>query len=103
MPDVLTVFVQTQVPEGKNFHGRIIEGCYVVEGNMVTLTNRHGNPVRDADGKPYTQKLLSGENPKPVAGVLTRRFAKARRGNDAPPKGFGAPIDYPKNYGGNVV
>ena len=100
MPDILTVFVQTEPPKGK-FHGRVIEGCYIVEGESVTLTNRHGKPVRDADGKTYTQKLIPGENPKPVAGVLTRRFAKARRGGDAPPKGFGAPIEYPKN--GNIV
>ena len=41
-----------------------------------------------------------GEDKKPwddLAGLLTKKFRKARRGNDVPPRGFGSgPIEYPK-------
>ena len=95
MPEVHTVFVQTEAPKG-NFQGRVIEGKYIVEGDQVTLTNRRGDPVRDAEGKTYMQKLNAGDNPKQIAGLMTKKFAKARRGNSAPVAGFESQINYPK-------
>ena len=97
MLEVQTVFVQTEAPKG-DFRGRVIEGKYIVEGDLVTLTNRRGDPVHDAEGKNYTQKLNVGDNPKQIAGLLTKKFAKTRRGNIAPPRGFGSPIEYPKSW-----
>jgi hypothetical protein len=97
MPEVLTVFVQTEAPKGE-FKGRVVEGCYTVDASVLTLTNRHGEPVRDAEGYTYTQKLNAGDNPKQIAGILTKKFAKARRGKNATPKGFGGPIHYPKSW-----
>jgi len=96
MPEVQTVFVQTKAPKG-NFPGRVVEGKYIVEGDQVTLTNRRGDPVRDAEGRTYTQKLIADDNPKQIAGLLTKKFTKARRGNYAPPPGFSGPIEYPKS------
>src|SRR5436305_8058087 len=95
MPEVQTVFVQTEAPKGSS-QGRVVEGKYIVEDGALTLTNRRGDPVSDAEGKTYTQKLNEGDNPKQIAGLLTKKFAKARRGNNAPPRGFGCPINYPK-------
>jgi hypothetical protein len=95
MPEIKTVFVQTEPPKG-SFEGRCIEGCYIVEGDAVTLTNRRGDPVRDAEGNTYKQNLNAGENPKQIAGLLTKKFAKARRGNKTVPRGFGRPLNYPK-------
>jgi len=97
MREIHTVFVQTEAPKG-NFPGRVVEGKYIVEGDQVTLTNRRGDPVRDAEGRTYTQKLIAGDNPKQIAGILTKKFAKARRGKNATPKGFGGPIHYPKSW-----
>jgi len=95
MPEIHTVFVQTEAPKG-NFLGRVIEGKYIVEGDLVTLTNRRGDPVCDAEGKTYAQKLNVCDNPKQIAGLMTKKFAKARRGNNALPPGFSGPIKYPK-------
>ena len=95
MPEIHTVFVQTEAPKG-NFQGRVVEGKYIVEDGVHTLTNRRGDLVRDAEDKSYTQKLNPGDNAKQIAGLLTKKFAKARRGNNAPPGGFGGPINYPK-------
>jgi hypothetical protein len=95
MPEVHTVFVQIEPPKGK-FEGRVVEGCYTIEGSLLSLTNRHGDPVRDAEGKSYTHKLEPGDNPKQIAGLLTKKFRKARRGNNAALRGFSGPINYPK-------
>ena len=97
MPEVHSVFIQIEAPKG-DFEGRVAEGCYIVEGDLVTLTNRYGNPVRDAEGKIISQKLLPGEHHKPVAGLLTKKFRNARRGPNAPPRGFSGPINYPKSW-----
>jgi hypothetical protein len=93
MPEIFTVFVQTQAPKG-SFHGRVVEGKYIVEDGVLTLTNRRGIPVSDAEGKSYTQKLNESDNPKQIAGLLTKKFAKARRGDV--PASFSRPLDYPR-------
>lgn len=54
------------------------------------------DPVRDDEGKTYTHKLEAGDNPKQIAGLLTKKFRKVRRGNNAAPHDFSAPIAYPK-------
>src|SRR5215472_1344967 len=63
MPEVHSVQVQIERPKG-TFAGRVVEGRYIVEGNVLSLTNHDGVPVRDAEGKAYTHKLEPGDNPK---------------------------------------
>ena len=48
-------------------------------------------------GKIYTAKL-DGEDPHIIAGRLTRQLRDALIGKkkDAPPAGFGSPLNYPK-------
>ena len=46
----------------------------------------------------YTAKLAECENPKPVAGILTKKLRKALRGPNAGPNGFSRPIHYPKSW-----
>src|SRR5262249_42615874 len=82
-----TVFVQIEAPK-PGFEGRVAEGCYILEGGVLTLTNRRGDPVRDTEGQSYTQKLEPGDNAKQIAGLLTKKFRK--------PAGFSGPITYPK-------
>jgi hypothetical protein len=72
MPEIHTVFVQTEAPKG-NFQGRVVEGKYIVEDGVLTLTNRRGDLVRDAEGKSYTQKLNPGDNAKQIAGLLNKK------------------------------
>jgi hypothetical protein len=96
MTDIKSVFVQVEPPKGE-YQGKVAEGCYIVESGMVKLTNRRGVPVQDDDGKRYEQKL-EGNDPKWVAGQLTKQFRKALRGNSAAPRGFSGPIAYPKSW-----
>jgi len=95
MPEVHTVFVQIEAPK-PGFEGRVAEGCYTVEDGVLTLTNRRGDPVRDDAGQSYTQKLEPDDNAKQIAGLLTKKFRKVRRGNNATPSGFSGPITYRK-------
>jgi hypothetical protein len=91
------VTIQIKPPSG-SFPGQTAEGAFIVEDGVVVLTDREGNPARDGDGKFYKQKLADGQNPKLIAGRLTRQLRTALRGKDAPVNGFDGPIHYPKSY-----
>jgi|SRR5690349_13957790 len=95
MIDVHTVFVQIQSPK-PGFSGRVVEGNYIIKDGEVVLVDRRGNAAQDDTGKKYTHKLAAGDNPKQIAARLTRELRKALRGPNAPPSGFGGPINYPK-------
>jgi hypothetical protein len=90
-----SVQIQIKPPDG-SFPGQTAEGCFIVEDGVVVLTDRDGNPARDDDGKFYKRKLADGENPKVIAGRLTRELRTALRGKNAPVNGFDGPIRYPK-------
>jgi hypothetical protein len=87
------VEVQIEAPKG-DFPGRTVQGVFTHENGVVTLTDHFGNPVRGTDGKTYSKKIGPEENPRVVAGRMTREFSKARRGKTV--NGFdGGPIQYP--------
>jgi hypothetical protein len=74
--------------------GTIAEGAYTVTDDVVTLTDHAGNPVRDKDGKKYSQKLQPGESAHVIAGRMTKTFRTARRGAEKV-EGFNRKIIYP--------
>jgi hypothetical protein len=95
-----SVFIQIRKPGGAD-PGQVAEGAFIVEDGVVILTDRDGNPARDSSGKYYKQKLADGENPKVIAGRLTRELRLALRGKDAPVRGFDGPLQYRRD--GSVV
>jgi hypothetical protein len=60
LSQVFTVATQVRAPKGPGDPGAMVEGCYVVTDDVVTLTDRQGNPVRDQHGKAYTRKIANG-------------------------------------------
>ncbi len=90
-----TVFVQLEAPGGHCQYGRVAEGAYVVEDGVVILTDRAGKPARDSDGRTYKHKLQDGENPKRIAGRLTRKLRDALRDSSGGVEGFSGAINYP--------
>jgi hypothetical protein len=98
-PEVKIVIVQISPPSSSNPNGVSAEGAYIVADGHVTLTNRDGKPVRDKDGKICSQKLNEGDNPRQVAGRMTKRFRSVLRGDKTPGSvsGFSQPIHYPKS------
>jgi hypothetical protein len=77
--------------------GQIAYGFYTLVDGVVTMTDAKGNPAHDDAGKTYTAKL-DGEDLHIIAGRLTRKLRDALIGKkDAPPAGFGAPLNYSKS------
>jgi len=89
---VETVVVQLNRPRG-SFHGRVCEGCYVVEDGVVTLTDRDGKPALDDHGYEYKKKLADGEIASVIAGRLTKELRAALR-DHIPTQGFDDKIEY---------
>ncbi len=95
MTKVETVFIQIEAPGSKYQYGKVAEGAYIVEDGVVILTDRNGKPARDSDGKRYEHKLQDGENPKRIAGRLTRKLRDALRDRSGGMEGFSGEINYP--------
>jgi hypothetical protein len=53
-----------------------------------------GKPALDDHGYRYSKKLAEGDNPKTIAGRLTRELRAALRGKDAPVQSFDSKIEY---------
>ena len=90
------VEVQIEPPKDQ-FPGRTVQGKYLFEDGIVMLTDHLGIPVRDRDGKAYSKKLEADEDPRAVAGRLTKQFRTARRGEKGQDANFNRQIVYPKS------
>lgn len=87
MPEVNYVTVQI----GEN---RIVEGWYTVVDGEITMTYPDGEPVMvgAADmARKVQRRLAEGENPRVIAGRMTREIRTTMAGENVP--GFWNPID----------
>lgn len=80
-PEVKAVFAEVRRPRGTD-PGAAVEGRYIVENGIVTLTTQDGIPVRDEYGKLYKHTLAAGDIPKQMAARLTKGFRLKLRGKD---------------------
>lgn len=94
-PKVFNVIVQIRAPRGDD-PGQVAEGRYILVDGTVTLTDHTGRPVRDHDGKTYSRKVNEGDDPRVIAGRLTKEFRRVIRGENKIISGFRRPIVYPK-------
>jgi hypothetical protein len=85
--EVFQVIVDIELPSPRCPQGRTALGYYVVEGDQLTMTCPKGEPAFDAAGKLYTAQLAANDNPRTIAGRLTKQLYNALRGDR--PKGFG--------------
>jgi hypothetical protein len=103
MTEIFHVFPEIEKAKGK-FPGRVVEGCYIIENGEVILTDRHGKPVQNDDGRQYRKKLdPEGDiavQAKEFAALSTKAFRKELRGPNAPARGMSGPINYPKSWKG---
>jgi hypothetical protein len=94
MPKAVIVIVAN--PHGADKVGEVAEGFYLRDGDTITMTDRHGTPLRDEDtGGRITHRLAPDENEKTVAKRLTLRLYRAENREDV--AGFGRRIDYGRN------
>ncbi len=84
MPEILGVIAQLS-PD------RVIEGFYTVEDGMLTMVYGNGDPVLVMDEK-VQHRLAEGENPRVIAGRLTKQIRKRLIGETV--DGFNDPIRY---------
>jgi hypothetical protein len=81
--------VQIDPPnENTGYPGKVCEGKFTYENNVVALVDHNGTPV-----KGYTKKIGPDENPVVIARRLTKQFYLARRGGDR--LDFSRPLNYP--------
>ena len=95
MTEVHTVICQIQAPSRACPTGKCVEGCFVIsEDNVLTLTDRAGEPAVDADGRQYTHALGPNEDARTIARRLTKELRAALRGGYSASAGFSGPIEY---------
>lgn len=83
MSDIRGVVVIVSNPVSKGSAGECAEGWYVRDGDLITMTDREGNPLRSEDtGARFTHRLTLGENEKAMAKRLTLNRYRAERGDE---------------------
>src|SRR5262249_15930986 len=93
MSEVREVIVIIKPPKG-NFRGQVTYGWYTLQDDVVTLTDREGNPAGEETGSKFTHKLAPAEDTRAVACKLTKELRLVLRGNSAPVAGFEGQINY---------
>jgi hypothetical protein len=78
-----------------DFPGRITEAWFIEKSGIVTLTSRDGSPLRNQDGREYSQKLVDGDLPRRTASRLLKQHYDATRGSRT--RCFNDPIYYPRS------
>ena len=91
------VEVQIERPRG-DYPGQTVQGRYTFEDGVVTLTDHTGTPVRDRDGKTYSEKVEADGDVRLIAGRLTKQFRIARRGEKSADSNFNRQLHY-RNLG----
>jgi len=94
MPEQVIVTIRNPAPGVVGDAGQVTYGYYVVEGDRLTMTDSTGKVIRRrSNGEPYTHKLEPGEDPRRVAGRLTKRIREMLHGDDL--GGFHRRLTYP--------
>jgi hypothetical protein len=92
---VETVHVQTRQPRNDEDPGECAIIHFVVDNNVVKVTDKDGAMLRYPDGEPCKRTLEPGENPRQVAARLSRGYRREYGGRafwgDIPP-GKGVPV-----------
>ena len=95
MPEIKSVAVSVANRTGPDDPGRATIGYYVVEGNVLTMTDGDGVPVRRRyGGELYKHTLQEGEDPSLIAGRMTLAIWRSNTGGDAR-GGFNRRLRYP--------
>jgi hypothetical protein len=98
MKDIRSVTTEIKPPSTRHPAGQVAHGCYTINGDIITLTNRDGDPVEDGRGKLYTFKLPPGYTPadeENAAGRLTREFRLTLQGKAPEGERVTRPLNYP--------
>lgn len=87
--DVQKVIVQLQSATFGD-PGQVTEGFFIIEGDQLVMTHGDGSPVDDQ----YRHTLKPGDNPRAIAGVLTKQIRRSMLGITEASEAFNRPIRY---------
>jgi hypothetical protein len=90
-PKVYKIIVQIRAPEGDD-PGQVTNGYYTLDGQVLTMTDGDGRPVRRGNGEQYIHRLQEGEGAAAVARRLTREVRTMARGETV--SGFHRKLNY---------
>jgi len=94
------VLAITANPTGNGDRGSCEEGFYFVDGDVLTMCDSTGHPLRDSNtGERVTHKLAPGENPVAVAKRITLRLWRAATARSDDLGDFNRPLHYPRKHG----
>jgi hypothetical protein len=83
MPDVKSVAVSVASPTGPDDPGRAVLGYYVVLGDVLTMTDGDGVPVRRRyGGELYKHTLQADEDAHVIASRLTLSIWRSNTGGE---------------------
>jgi hypothetical protein len=81
MSDVQSVTVYLSHPTGPNDLGQVTFGFFKVDDDVLIMTDEKGNPMRRINnGEIWSQKLGPDDNPRSVAGALTKDIRRELHG-----------------------
>jgi hypothetical protein len=94
MSEVRSVAVSVSSPSPADPAGRATVGYYVVQDDVLTMTDGEGKPVRRRySGDVYKQLLRESDDPAVVAKRLTLAIWRSNTGGDAS-GGFNRRLNY---------
>ena len=81
MPEIKSVIVTVAKPSGPGDYGQCEQGNYIQEGDVITMVNADGEPLRDENtGGRIEMRLLPSEDERAAAKKLTlRQYREANR------------------------
>jgi hypothetical protein len=77
--------------------GSCAEAFFTLEGDVLTMTDCDGEPIRTSGGDVMCHTMAPGENPVAIAKRFALQIHRAANGDDM--AGFNRPIHYPR-WGG---
>jgi len=93
---VETIHVQTRQPRDEADPGECAIVHFVVDNNVVKVTDKDGHMLRYPDGEPCKRALEPGDNPRQIAARIARSHRREYGGKafwgDIGPSGKGVPV-----------
>src|SRR5215470_14845409 len=86
------VFAQVRAPKNGD-QGVTVEGCFIVDGNRVTMTDREGKPIVDDDGKRWSREIPANCTARQIAARMAKELRIKFRGSERA-SGFWVPVSY---------
>jgi hypothetical protein len=83
MSEIFQIYAQVAPRSGPGDTGRVAEGWYKQEGDMLTMCDPEGIAIRDVEGHPITHKLVEGERAQQIAARLTLKIYRSLRDDAA--------------------